>query len=336
MDFSSGYSASFYATFVDPYTWLDTGRFEIVNGSINRDNSELRQSASLTVREWNYDSDIWIRVYMDVNQNGDRAHIPLFTGLASSPDSNFNNGVIDANLQCYSVLKPLDDTILRRGWYALKGRDGATVIKDLLNKTYAPSSINSDKEAILSKSIVSEDNESSLSMIESILTAIGWSLTIDGLGNIILSEFSVDPVAYFSSNDFDVIETSFSVTNDWFECPNCILVTSGDNEVVVKDESDESRFSTVNRGREIWYTENEALTSENESLTTYARRRLKELQQQTEKVEYSRRFVPNVYPDNMIRINYPELNGDYYVESQTINLSAAAQTNESIFRYIGD
>lgn len=333
MDFTKGYTASFYATFVDPSSWYDIGRFEIVSGTIERTCSDLRQSANLTIREWEYDTDCWIRIYMDTDQNGDRTHTPIFTGIATSPSSNFNNGVTDINLQCYSILKPAEDILLKRGWYALKGSDGASLIKDLLSVTHAPVYIEGDSPSLLS-SIIAEDDETNLSMIELILASINWSLRIDGIGNIILSEFSNEPISYFSPDTSDVIETSFSKTNDWFGCPNVLLVTSGEDTYTYKDENPDSRFSIPNRGREVWEIDNDVTISNNESMEAYAKRKLNELQEQTEKVQYARRFLPDIYPDDLVRINYPELQGDYFIESQSINLGAAAKTNESVFRYL--
>lgn len=335
MDFSRGYSASFYATIVDRNSWLDDERFEIVSGSIERSTTDLRQSASLNVREWPYENDVMIRIYMDASQGESREHVPLFTGIASAPSSNFNNGVTDISLQCYSILKPAQDILLERGWYALKGSNGADIISSLLAATHT--TVDIDREAtppILSSSIVAEDDETNLSMIEYILESIGWSLIIDGMGNVMLEPISDEPILSIDSVENDVIETSFSRSNDWFNCPNVIMVTSGDSSFIYRDENEDSKFSIPNRGREIWEIDNENTIAESESLESYAKRRLREMQEETETIQYRRRFLPNIYPDDMIRINYPELQGDYYIESQSINLGVNAQTSENLYRYL--
>ena len=43
MDWSKGYSASYYAARVDPVTWRDVERFEITGGSIKRGVDALRE-----------------------------------------------------------------------------------------------------------------------------------------------------------------------------------------------------------------------------------------------------------------------------------------------------
>ena len=65
MEFSNGYTATFYAAVVDPGTWQDIDRLEIVSGSISRNENDIRQSADLTLRDYDGKLDRWIRIYMD-------------------------------------------------------------------------------------------------------------------------------------------------------------------------------------------------------------------------------------------------------------------------------
>ena len=41
MNWNKGFSAEYYASVVDPSTWRDIERFEIIDGDINRKSSEL-------------------------------------------------------------------------------------------------------------------------------------------------------------------------------------------------------------------------------------------------------------------------------------------------------
>lgn len=334
MDYSSGYEASFFATFVDPVTWADLSRIEIVSGSISRSDDALKQSANLVLREqYEEANDRYIRIYMDAHQGNDSERVPLFTGLASAPKEGYNNGVVDGTLECYSVLKVAEDIFLDKGWYASAGQNGGTLVENLLSVIPANVEI-ADNPPPITASVVAEDNESRLSMAEYIVDSIGWRLQISGDGSVLVSPDPDEPSAIFSPYDYDVIETSFNKSRDWFSCPNVLRVTTGDFSAIVRDDSEDSDLSTVNRGREIWAAEDNVTLSNNESLGKFGLRRLQELQAKTEKVDYKRRFVPEVNQDDMIRINYPDLQGDFYVESQDITLGANANTSEKVYRIL--
>lgn len=339
-DFSKGYTSAFYATILDPVTWDDVERLEIVSGSINRTNTDLRQSASLTLRNYPYDTDRYIRIYMVANQLGSYERVPLFTGIATSPGYTYNAGVRDVTVQCYSVLKPLQDILLRHGWYIKEGSNCLNELQDLLSYTRAPVAFSDyDPEELkkneLEDDIIAEDNESNLSMIELLLYAIDWVMWINGDGTIVLApnqeDPNIDPASIFSPRNA-VIETSFSVQHDMFDCPNCLRVTFNDYMAEAKDEDEDSPLSIQNRGREIWAVEDNVDLLKNETLAEYADKRLLELQDVSETISYDRRYLPEVNTDNKIVLAYPELSGEFIVESQNITLGHAAVVSEQIRR----
>lgn len=340
MDYTKGYRAIFYATEFDPVTWTDSsaGRIELLSGSINRTNSELRNSASLTLKNYDNALDKWIRIYMISEQLGEQKRVPLFTGLATSPSDSYTGSVANVSMQCYSVLRPVEDIALEHGWYVRKNYNGVKAIEELLSATYAPVVKTEESVAALDDYIVAEDQETNLSMIEKILYAIDWVMKIAGDGTIILSPAPVlgytDPVLTMSPTVNDIVEKTFSIEHDWFECPNALRVTYNELTAVAKDEDPDSPLSIQNRGREIWATESSPALGTDETLGEYTNNRLKELQEMSETASYERRFMPDVYTDDVVRLGYPNLNGDFIVESQTINLGHAATTSETVKRSI--
>ena len=44
--------------------------------------------------------------------------IPLFTGLSTTPDNDFNGSLNNNTVECFSVLKLAGDVMLPLGWYA--------------------------------------------------------------------------------------------------------------------------------------------------------------------------------------------------------------------------
>ena len=337
MNWSKGYSATYYAKKVDPATWRDLGTIRLTGGSIRRESTGLRESANIDCEKYEIGIEQWIRVYLDVNQGGDTEHVALFTGLATSPQDEYVGRMSSNKLECYSVLKPADDIPLMRGWYAAAGLRSGDVIAELLEATPAPTVIDGEPPR-LSTAIIAEDNETRLSMVGRILTAIDWRMWIDGEGIIHVGPKPLEPAATFDPLENDVIETKVSIKCDWYACPNVFLAINKDVTGIARDDSPDSPLSIVSRGREVWRTESNCDLAENESIAQYARRRLKEEQQAQKTAQYDRRYVPGIAPGGMVRLRYPEqgLEGEYIVESQTITLGHGAQTSERIKSYEGN
>ena len=333
MDWNLGYSATYYGMFVDANTWRDTERIEITGGSIKRADDDLRCSASFDCQRYDHGSERWVRLYLDAKQGEGSVRIPLFTGLATSPSESFNGNMVENTVECYSVLKPAEDVLLDRGWYAPAEVSGTELIRSLLRVIPAPI-VAEDGAPALTEAIIAEDGESNLSMTAKILTAIGWRIRIDGDGTVHLLPKATEPVATYDPLSNDGIEPSIDVERDWFECPNVFRAVSDDISAVVRDDSEKSPLSTVNRGREVWLEETSCDLNDGESVAEYALRRLKEEQKVAETAKYSRRFNPNVQVSDIVRLHYPAqgLDGLYEVTSQSIDLGHGARTSEEVVK----
>lgn len=331
MDWSKGYSATYYAKRVDPVTWRDLETIKLTGGSIKREPSGLRESADVDCVNYNIEVEQWIRIYLDTRQDGAAGHEALFTGLATSPDNELS-GVLSSNsLECYSVLKPADDVYLLRGWYAPAGANGGDVIRDLLSVTPAPIRV-ADGARQLQTSIIAEDNETRLTMAEKVLDAINWRIRIDGDGTINVEPKPLEPVVTFDPLENDVIETELKISADWYSCPNVYLAINEDMTGIARDDSPDSPLSTVNRGREVWMVDSSCELSQNESIGQYAQRKLDEAQQIQRTAEYDRRYFPDVVPGDLVRLHYPaqNLDGVFNITSQSIELGYGARTSEQI------
>ena len=331
MNWKNGFSASYYAYFLDPASWRETGRLEITGGTIKRTDESLRDSADISCVSYEQGKERYIRIYLDARQHGGAAHIPLFTGLATSPSRDID-GVFETNaLECYSVLKAADDVLLDRGYYVSAGANGAAVIRELLSCSPAPIVIDGVAPALQS-TIIAEDGETHLSMAEKVLDAIGWRMRIHGEGTIELCEKATVDLARFDPIEQDVIEPTISVKYDWYSCPNVFRAVHEDLSAVARDDSPDSPLSTVRRGREVWAEETSCDFNTGESISEYAVRRLRELQHTKLTAEYDRRFHPNVLVGDLIRLHYPAqgLDGLFRVNSQSIELGYNAKTTEEV------
>ena len=350
MDWSKGYSARYYASIVDRSTMRDLGisrlnlndlnrntsRIEITGGSIKRTITDLRQSASLDCVNYEDTGEQFIRVWLDARQEGESSHTPLFTGLATSPKKTYNGRMISNTVECFSVLKIADDILLDPGWYAPLDVDGPMLVRDLLSVIGVEIVINpiTSETRTLSQNILAESGETNLSMANTILATIGWDMRIDGYGTIYLDPIARDPIATFDSIGYDIIEPSLDVEYDWYECPNVLRVITGGVSAVARDDHEDSPLSTVNRGREVWKQETDANLNDGETVAEYARRRLSELQNVYKNVSYDRRYDPDIYPMDVVQLNYPaqDLVGYFRIESQSIELGYNAKTSEEVFQ----
>lgn len=330
MRWQDGYTATYYAEIVDQESWRGIRRIELEGGKINRIATGLRESADLDCRE--PIGEKYIRVWLDVRQGSGGAHVPLFTGLTSQPDIQWNGTKPERGLVCYSVLQAADDVGLLHGWYAPAGANAGVVIRNLLDATPAPVQIIGETPN-LEQSIIAEDNETRATMVDKILLAIGWRMRILGDGTIQICKQADAPMIRFNPIDFDIIEPEVKVKDDWYRCPNVYTAQADDLVATVRDDSPNSPLSTVNRGRVITMFENNADLNDNESIGQYAWRRLKEEQAYAFSVDYNRRYIPDILVGDMVNLNYPiqGIVGNYKVLSQTIQLGYHGNTAEEVY-----
>lgn len=333
MDWRKGFSSRYYVTVLDRDTLRDLRRIEITGGTVKRANSELRESADVDCVNYSDTTEQFIRVWLEAKQNNDSSHIPLFTGIATSPGKNIRGTLVTNTLECYSVLKIAQDMLLPRGWYAPKGIGGGSLIRDLLGVIPVDISI-SENSPGLKSAIIAEDGENRLSMTDKILSLMEWRMRLDGYGNIFIEPYNYNSVATFDALENDVIEPSLSVTYDWFNCPNVYRAVLDDTYAVARDDDPNSVLSTVNRGREIWVEDSSVYLQEGETLSEYAEKMLLTSQQSSTSISYDRRFDPSVYISDAIRLNYPaqKINGTFLVTSQSITLGYNAKTSEEVIQ----
>ena len=333
MDWSKGFSARYILTTVDPKTWTDQKEFEFTEGSIDRDStSDLRESASITMTEKITDNECWVRIYLQARQGGSGAKVALFTGLTAFPERKLDGVRETYNIDCYSVLKPADDVILPRGYYAPAG-SGAKQIKNLLNDCIPAPVYVEGTSPITTDNIVAEDGETRLTMALHILDAIGWRMRILGDGSIVICTNDNNSSLTVGINANDIIECDVTDTFNWYDTPNCFMAIHDDyGAAIARDDSPDSYLSTVRRGREVWKSETGVELSSGENIAAYAVRKLKELQNPARTIQYSRRFFEDVLLGDVVFLNYPRhnLTGKFRITSQSLSLEHGCRTKEEV------
>ena len=278
-----------------------------------------------------------VRIYLRAKQGDNSERLALFTGLTAAPERGINGKRMTYNIECYSVLKPVSDVLIPRGFYVSAGANGADVVKELLSVGPAPVIIDGYSPA-LSGSIVSEDTMSRLDVAWMVLEAIGWRLKIDGDGTIHICAAASEPSAVFDMLDNDVIEMALTDAQDWYSVPNCIRVVSGDRCVEYKDIDPDSPVAIPARKQmrggtgEIWMSDSASATGDNESLAEYAMRILRDAQAPARTITYTRRFQPDVHVTDLVMLRLPGIgiNGTFRITSQDIELGYGCRTSEEV------
>lgn len=335
MDWNTGYSALFELKTVDPISFADNGSFDFISGTIDRTNSGLMESGDLTMME--NPGECLIRIYLKAKQGASGARIPIFTGLTSAPERKLDGKRITYEVECYSVLKPIDDILIPIGYYAPAGSDGTQLVQSLLSVGPAPVVVDDDGP-YLAESIVAEDSQSRLDVAWMILKAIGWRLRIEGDGTIHICEMASASSAVFDMLNNDVIEPNVTDSQDWFSVPNCIRVINGSRYVEYIDDDAESSVSTVSRQAtrggtgQIWMSDSAAGLSSGESLVGYALRILSEAQSPARTIKYTRRFQPDIFVGDWVTLHLPAvgIDGIFKITKQSIELGYGCRTDEEV------
>lgn len=328
MNWNKGFSALYELKKVDPVSWMDAGSFDFISGTVTRNDEGLMQSADLDMTE--DPGECWVRVYLKTNQEGGGARVALFTGLTSTPSRDLDGTRVSYPVEVYSVLKPVSDVLVPKGYYAPAGADGAQLVKELLSVGAAPVEVEEDSPTLVD-AIVAEDKDSRLDVAWMILNAIGWRMRITGDGVVHVCPTATETSAVFDAFENDVVELSIKDSQDWFSVPNCIRVISGDKSTEYKDaEAIEERRQNRGGTGEIWMNDSSPTLGSDESIAEYALRKLNEAQAPARTAHYSRRFLPDVYPTDLVQIRLPgvKIDGTFKVTSQSIELGYGARTSE--------
>lgn len=334
MNWNKGFAALYEIKKVDPVSFMDMGSFDFTGGSITKSDDSLIESAELTMKQ--DVGECWIRIYLKAKQRENGERVALFTGLTCMPERSIDGSRTTFPVECYSVLKPAEDTLARRGYYAPAGASGALLVKELLSVGPAPIVCEKSSPCLL-EPIIAEEYDTNLSMAWKIVDAIGWRIRITGDGTIHICPKPESEAAVFDALENDCIEPRISDVEDWFSTPNCFRAVSGDLYAEAKniDENNLSiRSRKQNRGGtgEIWAQDSAAALNEGESLSEYAARMLKEAQAPARSIRYDRRFRPDVTVSDLVRLHYPRqgIDGVFRVSEQRITLGHGCRISEEV------
>ena len=172
MIWSDGFTAKYYAAILDPVSWRETSRLEITGGSIERSTADLLESADLDATELPGNGEAWVRIWLDADQRG-VTHVPLFTGLTSAPSRDIDGHRESYKIECYSVLKPVDDILTERGYYIPADVTAPPAAARLLRTGIAPVEVEPvTNPPRLTEAVIAEDGETNLIFVVPVIPTI--------------------------------------------------------------------------------------------------------------------------------------------------------------------
>lgn len=326
MDWMQPYEVDYTAVSVTK-SWMDGEPLDLlaIDGI---DVSEESATATISLAEGVGEQ--WIRLYANAHSATESEKVALFTGITSLPKANWDGVEGTYSCEVYSSLSCADDVLLPIGWWT-DGHDPAQVAAGLLARS-TPAPVEWEQGSPqLTSPMVAEDGESCGSMARKLVDAINWRIRLAGDGRIYVERKPSLPSDTLDESENDVMLPEVDESIDLSGIPNVYRVTSGDDAIVVYDDDADSMFSTVSRGREIWAEERGVTLNAGESLESYAIRKLRESQDVSYRLSYTREYMPLDLGD-LVRINLPSIGIDatYMIESQHVNCGVGITVDEGV------
>lgn len=344
MDWGRAYTAKWRVMHVDIGTWADDKELDSVTSvSLSKDGSDdvpLLETGTMNVdmpigQEF---LDDWYRIEMlaiqyDAENGRVAERYPIATLLFQSSSDVLNRKNKNVSLNGHSVLKPVSDRKLLYGTYAPKGIGVGQYCQKLLSEcTPAPVVVDSD-EIYLSDYVVFDIGMSYLEAIWLVLDNCGWCMQIDGYGQIHILEKPIEPALVLDRINSELLSPEISGERDLSDIPNRYYATDGDEVVVVTNEDPDSPTSYQARGnRWVDYVDTYPTRINGETLTAYAQRQLTNMSTIYKKKTYSREYIPEIHPFDVVRGSLAglEMADDMRVMSQDVTCGVGVYVTETV------
>lgn len=299
---------------VDPGTWTDDRLLQNIKScSISRD-SDADTLGSATIDTTERLDECYVRVYMITIQNGLKEKHPLGTFLVQTPSSSFNGKASTITVDAYTPLLELKENPPPIGYYVGKG-------ENIMNKAYmiarehmrAPIVKRTSSDTLYNDFVANTD-DNWLIFLSDLISNAKCRFELDEMGRVLFSPEqdinALQPVWTYTDDNSSILYPEVSAEQDLYGVPNVVevLYSTGTEYFysrVVNDDAN-SPTSTVNRGREIVYRENNPSligTPTETQIKEYATKLLKNLSSIEYSVSYTHGYCP-VRVGDCVRLNY--------------------------------
>lgn len=299
---------------VDPNTWADDKKLDIVkSSSISRD-SEADTLGSASIDVINTVGECYIRIYLITIQNGVTEKHPLGTFLVQTPSSSFNGKVRSVTMDAYTPLIELKENQPPIGYSLLKDSNIMQNAYMITRENLRAPVIKTENSEVLYGDFVSNTEDTWLTFIKDLISNAKHEFALDEMGRILFAPkqdlASLQPVWTYNDDNSSILYPEISMDHDLYGIPNVVEViySSGKDyyyKRVVNDDPN-SPISTINRGREIVYrdTNPDLVGRPTEmQIEEYANTLLRNLSSVEYTVTYTHGYCP-VRLGDCVRLNY--------------------------------
>lgn len=246
---------------VDPDTWNNTARLDMVkSATIDRDSSvETLGSAIIDIAE--SIGECYVRAYLVTIQNGVTERHPLGTFLVQTPYTSFDGKKKVVSVDAYTPLLELKENQPPIGYSLLKGKNIMDTAYMLVREKMRGPVVETVCDINLQDDFVAEPDEHWLSFLRAFISNADYEFGLDEMGRTIFlpkqDAASLQPVWTYDDGNCSIIQPDIDINHDLYGLPNVVEVvysnggTTYSARVVNNDKN--SPISTVNRGREITY-----------------------------------------------------------------------------------
>lgn len=340
-DWTKSMQQSFEYYVVDPGTWKDIRRIDLVKSCSISWDSDTDTLGSATIDAVDSLGECYIRAYLVTIQNGVVERHPLGTFMSQTPSSDFDGKVRTVSMDAYTPLIELKEKHPPIGFFISKGDNIMTKVYEITRENLRAPVVPANSTDTLNYDFVSDTEETWISFLKDLMANAKYSFSLDEMGRVLFSPVqdmaSLQPVYTFDDSNSSILYSEISMKHDLYGLPNVVEVIysngSGNYYAKVVNDDPSSPISTVSRGREIVYRDTNpsiAGVPNKEQIEEYAERLLKELSSIEYTISYTHGYCGNRLGD-CVRLNYKRAGIDNIkakVISQTINCKPGCPVKE--------
>ncbi len=303
IDWTKSMFQTFEFYMVDPLTWKDTILLtQIKSCSISRDDeSETRGSAIIDTTEEM--DECYIRVYLVVRQNGVTEKVALGTFLAQTPSVTHDGKNDVISMDAYTPLIELKEGLPPLGYSILKDTNIMDTAYSICREHMRAPVVKANSSKTLYSDFVANVQDTWTTFVNDLVSNADYKIDLDEIGRAVFAPIqdvaSLQSRWTYTDDNSSILYPEISNERDLYGIPNVVEVLySYDGGYlfsrIVNDDVN-SPISTVNRGREIVYRDdNPNLSGEatQEILDAYATQLLRNLSCLEHKVTYTHGYCP--------------------------------------------
>ena len=299
---SSGRIDSFRYVRVDRVTFAEIEEVDGIldGGTIDlNDLTSIKATGSLPYfRAFDIAND-YLRVYLDMELNGEQESDALGTFLVSTPKQTItgtekDGPIISGSVELYSVLQVLVDDCFDDLLIVSAGTNAVSFAAVIVSLAGLPVIAAPSSATLNTISIYDPKDYSKLDIINDLLKYAGFSsLGVDGYGNVLMSEYTdpanLTPVIEFKDGEGGCrFMPDVDHEQDDFSVPNKINVTMSSPDKTLRataiNDDPTNRFSTVSKGRNIVFQDEVSDIPSQSALNAYAQKLLSDKTSSVESV----------------------------------------------------